>query len=113
MTTTQSAAAHSIPTRTRSKFTGLRSAGRRIGGTPVRAAGTTGRGIELAVNVLRDTVIDTFTLKLPVSEFLWQAWVLLKVTAIPAVLRRRDATSMPQWRRGWIVRVVSASSVAS
>jgi phospholipid/cholesterol/gamma-HCH transport system permease protein len=36
--------------------------------------------------VLRYAVQDTVTLRLPVQEFLWQAWVLLKVTATPAVL---------------------------
>lgn len=57
-----------------------------VGNTPVRAAGTTGRGIQLALAVMRYAVIDTLTLRLPVKEFLWQAWVLLKVTATPAVL---------------------------
>jgi hypothetical protein len=57
-----------------------------IGSTPLRAAGTTGRGIHLAVDVLRYAVMDCVTLRLPVEEFLWQAWVLLKVTATPAVL---------------------------
>lgn len=53
---------------------------------PTRAAGTTGRGVRLAIDVLRYSVYDTITLKLPVREFMWQAWVLLKVTAIPALL---------------------------
>lgn len=53
---------------------------------PVRASGTTGRGIRLAIDVLRYAVYDTITLRLPVREFLWQAWVLLKVTATPALL---------------------------
>nr|WP_245843411.1 ABC transporter permease [Mycolicibacterium vulneris] len=53
---------------------------------PVAAAGTTGRGVGLAVNVLRYAVVDTFTLRLPIEEFFWQAWALLKVTATPAVL---------------------------
>jgi phospholipid/cholesterol/gamma-HCH transport system permease protein len=35
---------------------------------------------------MRYAVTDTISLKLPVAEFLWQAWVLLKVTAIPALL---------------------------
>jgi phospholipid/cholesterol/gamma-HCH transport system permease protein len=58
----------------------------RYGSVPVRAAGTTGRATHLAVSVLRYSIQDTLTLRLPVSEFLWQAWVLLKVTATPAVL---------------------------
>jgi phospholipid/cholesterol/gamma-HCH transport system permease protein len=53
---------------------------------PTRAAGTTGRGVRLAIDVLRYSVYDAVTLKLPVREFMWQAWVLLKVTAIPALL---------------------------
>lgn len=53
---------------------------------PVHAAGTTGRGVALALTVLRYAVHDTVTLRLPVREFVWQAWVLLKVTAVPALL---------------------------
>lgn len=60
--------------------------GMRAGMIPVRAIGTTGRGIRLAIDVLRYTITDTFTLRLPAAEVLWQAWVLLKVTATPALL---------------------------
>jgi phospholipid/cholesterol/gamma-HCH transport system permease protein len=56
------------------------------GAIPVKAAGTTGRGMHLAAAVLWYSVVDTVTLRMPVGEFLWQAWVLLKVTAIPALL---------------------------
>lgn len=59
---------------------------RRISAVPVRAAGTTGRAVHLAVSVFRYAIQDTVTLRLPVQEFLWQAWVLLKVTATPAIL---------------------------
>jgi phospholipid/cholesterol/gamma-HCH transport system permease protein len=58
----------------------------RAGTIPARAVGTTGRGIRLAIDVLRYSVTDTLTLRLPVAELLWQAWVLLKVTAVPALL---------------------------
>jgi phospholipid/cholesterol/gamma-HCH transport system permease protein len=53
---------------------------------PVQSTGTTGRGMRLFVDVVRYAVVDSVTLRLPVSEFLWQAWVLLKVTATPALL---------------------------
>lgn len=53
---------------------------------PIAAAGTTGRSVAMAVNVIRYAVTDTLTLRLPVGEFLWQAWALFKVTATPAVL---------------------------
>jgi phospholipid/cholesterol/gamma-HCH transport system permease protein len=58
----------------------------RVGRRPVNAVGTIGRGSRLAIDVLRYAVVDTLTLRLPVSEYLWQAWVLLKVTATPALL---------------------------
>jgi phospholipid/cholesterol/gamma-HCH transport system permease protein len=85
----------------------FRSTGRKVsqlGAVPVQAAGTTGRGIHLVVTVLRYSVVDTLTLRLPVSEFLWQAWVLLKVTATPAVLM-----AIPI---GGIVTVVTSGLVA-
>jgi phospholipid/cholesterol/gamma-HCH transport system permease protein len=59
---------------------------RKLGGRPVAAAGTTGRAFHLAISVFRYAVVDTLTLRLPVGEFLWQAWALFKVTATPAVL---------------------------
>jgi phospholipid/cholesterol/gamma-HCH transport system permease protein len=58
----------------------------RVSTIPPRATGTTGRGLRLAVDVLRYAVTDTISLRLPVAEFLEQAWVLLKVTATPALL---------------------------
>jgi phospholipid/cholesterol/gamma-HCH transport system permease protein len=70
--------------------TSIRAAGRRranqAGAVPVRAAGTTGRGLRLAADVFWYAVVDTLTLRMPFKEFLWQAWVLLKVTAIPSLL---------------------------
>lgn len=57
-----------------------------LGKRPVEAAGTTGRGVWMAVNVVRYAVMDTLTLRLPVGEFLWQFWALFKVCATPAVL---------------------------
>jgi len=82
-------------------------AGRKVaelGAAPGRAAGTTGRSIHLAVSVVRYAVQDTLTLRLPVGEFLWQAWALLKVTATPAVLM-----AIPI---GGIVTVVTSGLVA-
>jgi phospholipid/cholesterol/gamma-HCH transport system permease protein len=58
----------------------------RVGSIPLGAVDTTGRCARLFVDVLRYAVIDTIRLRLPLGEFLWQAWVLLKVTAIPALL---------------------------
>lgn len=57
-----------------------------VGRIPVRSASTSGRGVQLFAAVLRYTVIDTITLRLPVDELLVQAWTLLKVTVVPALL---------------------------
>lgn len=75
------------------------------GAVPVKAAGTTGRGIHLTASVLWYSILDTVTLRLPVGEFLWQAWVLLKVTAVPALLM-----AIPF---GAMVTVVSSGLVAN
>ena len=67
----------------------LHTIGRKVsnaGKKPAAAAGTTGRGVGMAVNVVRYAIVDTLTLRLPVGEFLSQSWALLKVTATPAVL---------------------------
>lgn len=58
----------------------------RVGRRPLDATITIGRGTHLAVDVVRYAITDTLSLRLPVAEYLWQAWVLLKVTATPAVL---------------------------
>jgi phospholipid/cholesterol/gamma-HCH transport system permease protein len=89
------------------RSTGYRDAARKaraFASAPAAAAGTTGRGIALALSVFRYAVIDTFTLRLPVGEFLWQAWALFKVTATPAVLM-----AIPI---GGIVTVVTSGLVA-
>ncbi len=53
---------------------------------PGRSAATTGRGLQLFVDVLRYAVTDAISLRLPVGEAVVQAWTLFKVTAIPALL---------------------------
>ena len=63
-----------------------RRAALRIGGIPGRSAATTGRGFQLLVDVLRYAVVDAVAFRLPLGEAVVQAWVLFKVTAIPALL---------------------------
>lgn len=43
-------------------------------------------GVSTRAADLQHAVIGTIPLKLPVGEFLWQAWALLKVAAKPALL---------------------------
>ena len=61
---------------------GLASVGRR----PVNSLGTVGRAAKLAVEVIRYSVTDAISGRLPLSELITQAWTLYKVTALPAVL---------------------------
>ncbi|MDA3640505.1 ABC transporter permease [Mycobacterium xenopi] len=79
-------------------------AAKRARDMPVQSAGTTGRGMRLFVDVVRYAVTDSITLRLPAAEVLWQAWVLLKVTATPAPLM-----AMPF---GAMVTVVTSGLVA-
>jgi len=68
------------------RFGSVSRAAQRVGGIPGRSAATTGRGLQLLAEVLRYTVTDALSLKLPLGEALVQAWVLFKVTAVPALL---------------------------
>jgi phospholipid/cholesterol/gamma-HCH transport system permease protein len=59
-----------------------RSVARRL----ASSAATVGRSVSLLASVLRYAVTDTVSLRLPFGELIVQAWTLLKVTAVPAVL---------------------------
>jgi phospholipid/cholesterol/gamma-HCH transport system permease protein len=81
------------------------------GAVPVRSAGSIGRGIQLLVAVLRFTLTDAVSLRLPVGEFATQAWALLKVTAIPAVLMAIPFGAMVTLVTSGLVSQVGASSL--
>jgi phospholipid/cholesterol/gamma-HCH transport system permease protein len=57
-----------------------------VGMRPVDAVGTFGRAAKLAVEVVRYSVTDAISGRLPVRELINQAWALYKVTALPAIL---------------------------
>ncbi|HEV7851557.1 MAG TPA: ABC transporter permease [Mycobacterium sp.] len=63
----------------------LRTA-RHVGMIPRRTAATTGRGVQLFADVIRYVVADAITMRLAVGDVFVQAWTLLKVTTIPALL---------------------------
>lgn len=67
-------------------FVDARRAASRLGTIPSRSTATIGRGMQMLVAVLRYTVADAISLRLPVGEAVLQAWALFKVTAIPALL---------------------------
>lgn len=53
---------------------------------PAKALGTVGRGAKLFAEVVRYSVTDTVSGRLPAGEFITLAWTLYKVTALPAIL---------------------------
>jgi phospholipid/cholesterol/gamma-HCH transport system permease protein len=71
--------------RSRLKAYPLRTA-RHVGMIPRRTAATTGRGVQLFADVTRYVVADAITMRLAVGDVSVQAWTLLKVTTIPALL---------------------------
>jgi phospholipid/cholesterol/gamma-HCH transport system permease protein len=88
-----------------------RRASSRVAMIPVRSAATTGRGLRLFVAVLRYSVTDAISLKLPIGELLEQAWTLLKVTVIPALLMAIPFGAMVAVVTSGLVNQVGASSL--
>jgi phospholipid/cholesterol/gamma-HCH transport system permease protein len=84
---------------------------RRILMTPVDSAATIGRGFLLFLDVVRYSVTDTIALRLPVLELLAQAWNLLKVTAVPALLMAIPFGAMVAVITSGLVNQVGASSL--
>jgi phospholipid/cholesterol/gamma-HCH transport system permease protein len=78
---------------------------------PVLSAGTTGRGVALAVSVLRYSVTDAISLRLPFGELVVEAWTLLKVTAVPALLMAIPFGAMVSVQTSGLVNQVGASSL--
>lgn len=78
---------------------------------PVKSAATTGRGVMLAASVMRYAIMDTLTMKLPYGELINQAWTLLKVTALPAVLMAIPFGAMVAVQLSGLVNEVGANSL--
>ncbi|WP_285032721.1 ABC transporter permease [Mycolicibacterium sp. lyk4-40-TYG-92] len=83
----------------------------RIRSIPARSIATVGRGAALGATVVRYAVLDSVSLRLPVGEFLVQAWLLLKVTAIPAVLMAIPFGAMVSVVSSGLVSQMGASSL--
>nr|WP_245909160.1 ABC transporter permease [Mycobacterium neglectum] len=79
--------------------------------TPVRSVATIGRAIVLFADVLRYSVTDTVTMRLPVRELLTQAWTLLTITATPALLMSIPFGAMAAVVTSGLVNQVGASSL--
>lgn len=83
----------------------------RIAAIPVRSAATTGRGVILGATVLRYAVTDTLTMRLPFGETIVQAWSLLRVTALPAILMAIPFGAMVAVQLSGLVNQVGANSL--
>lgn len=84
---------------------------KRVAGHPVRSAATMGRGVRLFADIVRYTVSDTLALRLPVGEMLQQAWILLKVTATPAILMAIPFGAMVTVVTSGLVNQVGATTI--
>lgn len=83
----------------------------RLSAIPVRSIGTMGRSVMLGASVIRYAVIDTLTLRLSYGELIIQAWTLLKVTALPAVLMAIPFGAMVAVQLSGLVNEVGANSL--
>ncbi|MBH0776712.1 ABC transporter permease [Nocardia bovistercoris] len=95
---------------------GAASPARRFGAhlrqAPVRSLATLGRAARLAAAVVRYAVLDSVRLRLPVSEVVDQMWLLLKVTALPALLMAVPIGAEVSVQVGGIMNQVGANSLA-
>lgn len=89
----------------------LRRSVSKLWAIPIRSAATVGRAVMLFASVLRYAVVDTVTLKLPFGEVIIQAWTLLKVTALPAVLMAIPFGAMVAVQLSGLVNEVGANSL--
>ncbi len=78
---------------------------------PARSAATTGRGVLMALAVMRYAVTDMISLRLPFGELIVEAWILLKVTAMPALLMAIPFGAMVSVQVSGLVNQVGASSL--
>ena len=83
----------------------------KVGAIPARSVATVGRAMLLFAAVVRFLVTDTLTLKLPFGEVILQAWALLKVTAIPAVLMAVPFGAMVAVQLSGLMNAVGANAL--
>ncbi|MVU80732.1 ABC transporter permease [Nocardia sp. ET3-3] len=79
---------------------------------PRRSLGTLGRAAELSAAVLRYSVVDAIRLRMPIYEVVDQMWLLLKVTALPALLMAVPIGAEVSVQVGGIMNQVGANSLA-
>ncbi|MFI7000104.1 ABC transporter permease [Nocardia sp. NPDC050175] len=80
-------------------------------GTVCTSTATIGRSVMLSVAMLRYLVNDIARGRLPFGEFVQQAWHLLKVTAVPAILMAIPFGAVVSVQVGGLVQQVGATSL--
>ncbi len=78
---------------------------------PATSVATTGRGVMLLATVVRYSVVDLVKFRLPLGELITQAWVLYKVTALPAILMAIPFGGMVAVQSSGLINQVGASSL--
>ncbi|UAK39426.1 ABC transporter permease [Gordonia bronchialis] len=79
---------------------------------PKQSVATMGRAATLTADVLRYSVTETLRMRLPMVETLEQAWFLLTVTALPALLIALPFGTEISIQVGAVVNQVGAKSLA-
>lgn len=82
-----------------------------LGLRPLNALGTIGRAAKLILEVLRYSVTDSISGRLPAGEVITQAWTLYKVTALPAILMAVPFGAMVAVQISGLINQVGANSL--
>lgn len=93
-------------------MSGLSRLAKYLTSKPAASLATSGRSARLGGNVLRYCVTDTIAMKLPLREVIEQMWILLKVTALPALLMAVPIGAEVSVQVGGIMNQVGANSLA-
>lgn len=78
---------------------------------PVDSVGTVGRATRLLTQVLRYSVTDGISGRLPAGELITQAWTLYKVTALPAIMMAVPFGAMVAVQISGLINQVGANSL--
>jgi phospholipid/cholesterol/gamma-HCH transport system permease protein len=82
-----------------------------FGMRPANSVATIGRAAKLAMQVVRYSVTDAITGRLPWGELITQAWTLYKVTALPAILMAVPFGAMVAVQISGLINQVGANSL--
>lgn len=78
---------------------------------PVNSVATIGRAAKLFAEVIRYSITDTISGRLPVEELITQAWTLYKVTALPAIMMAVPFGAMVAVQISGLITQVGANSL--